>query len=226
MCLCDLRHENKKKCDQIILDKTCIQSRDDANGPPSIKKASIAARLAGFRNVSIANTDDTRQCVINLIVFNCFLLFLICIGEPACDQLVLRDDRRNHARLQLLARQVVILQVAVFVAEGLAVVKHAGKHEGHVGLRLKRVARVVDAVAALVARLQLVGLHDLRGVVRQELAVLRVGRYAGLLLNALVDDGARLPVGIVATVCHDWREVEMDVVGSGVASGPAHFTMN
>lgn len=138
------------------------------------------------------------------------------------EELALGDDRRNHARLQLLARQVVILQVAAFVAEGLAVVKRAGKHERHVGLRLKRVARVVHAVAALVARFQLVGLHNLRRIVRQELAVLRIGRYAGLFLNALVDDGARLPVGIIAAVRHDRREIEMDVVGSGVARCPAH----
>jgi len=139
-------------------------------------------------------------------------------------QLALGYDRRNHARLQLLARQVVILQVAVFVAEGLAIIKRAGKHVGRVGLRLQRVARVVHAVAALVARLQLVGLHDLRGIVRQILAVLRVGCYAGLLLNALVDDGPGLPVGIIAPVCHDGREVEMDVVGSSVARCPAHLT--
>ena len=87
-------------------------------------------------------------------------------GEPARHQLVLRDDRRNHARLQLLARQVVILQVAVFIAERLAVVQHAGKHMGHIALRFQRVARVVPAVSALVARLRLIGLHDLRGVVR------------------------------------------------------------
>lgn len=87
-------------------------------------------------------------------------------GVAAHQQLVLGDDRRNHARLQLLARQVVVLQVAAFVSEGLAPVKHARKHVRHVGLRLKRVARVVDAIAALVASLQLVGLHDLRGVVR------------------------------------------------------------
>jgi hypothetical protein len=90
------------------------------------------------------------------------------------EQLALRDDRRNHARLQLLARQVVVLQVAGFVTEGLAVFKHAGKHVRHVGLRLHRVARIIHAVAALVARLQPIGLHDLRGIVRQILAVLRV----------------------------------------------------
>ena len=84
------------------------------------------------------------------------------------------DDRRNHARLQLLARQVVILQVTVFIPEGLAVFKHAGKHVGSIALRLKRVAGVINTVAALVARFQLVGLHDLGGVVRQVLAVLRV----------------------------------------------------
>ena len=46
--------------------KTCIQSPDndndndnDANGRQSTKKALTAARLAGFRNVSIANTDET-----------------------------------------------------------------------------------------------------------------------------------------------------------------------
>lgn len=143
-------------------------------------------------------------------------------GVAAHQQLVLSDDRRNHARLQLLARQVVILQVAAFVSEGLAGVKRAGKHERHVGLRLKRVARIVHAVAALVARFQLVGLHNLRRIVRQKLAVLRIGRYAGLFLNALVDDGARLPVGIIAAVRHDRREIEMDVVGSGVARCPAH----
>jgi hypothetical protein len=148
---------------------------------------------------------------------------LIRRGVAAHQQLVLGDDRRNHARLQLLTRQVVVLQVAAFIAEGLAPVKHAGKHEGHVGLRLKRVARVVDAVAALIARLQLVGLHDLRGVVRQKLAVLRIGGDAGLFLNALVDGSAGLPVGIVATVRHDWREIKMDVVGSSVARCPAHF---
>jgi hypothetical protein len=138
------------------------------------------------------------------------------------EELALGDDRRNHARLQLLARQVVILQVAVFVAEGLALVQRAGEHVGHVGLRVQRVARVVPAVAALVARLQLVGLHDLRGVVRQILAVLRVGRYAGLLLNALVDDGAGLPIGVIAAVRHDRREIKMDVVGPRIASAPAH----
>ena len=122
-----------------------------------------------------------------------------------------------------MARQVVILQVAVFVAEGLALVQRAGEHVGHVGLRVQRVARVVSAVAALVARLQLVGLHDLRGVVRQILAVLRIGRYAGLLLNALVDDGAGLPIGIIAAVRHDRRVVEMDVVGPRIASAPAHL---
>jgi len=90
------------------------------------------------------------------------------------EQLALGDDRRNHARLQLLARQVVVLQVAGFVTEGLAVFKHAGKHVRHVGLRLHRVARIIHAVAALVACVQLIGLHDLRGIVRQILAVLRV----------------------------------------------------
>ena len=47
--------------------KTCIQSPDndndnndnDANGRQSTKKALTAARLAGSRNVSIANTDET-----------------------------------------------------------------------------------------------------------------------------------------------------------------------
>jgi len=139
------------------------------------------------------------------------------------EQLALGDDRRNHARLQLLARQVVVLQVAGFVTEGLAVFKHAGKHVRHVGLRLHRVARIIHAVAALVARLQPIGLHDLAGIVRQILAVLRIGLYAGLFLNALVDDGAGLPVGVIAPVGHDWRVIEMDVVGSSVACGPAHF---
>ena len=182
------------------------------------KKALTAARLAGSRNVSIANTDETvrkensKKTVMPLIG-----------GRVALrEELALGDDRRNHARLQLLARQVVILQVAVFVAEGLALVQRAGEHVGHVGLRVQRVARVVPAVAALVARLQLVGLHDLRGVVRQILAVLRVGRYAGLLLNALVDDGAGLPIGVIAAVRHDRRVVEMDVVGPRIASAPAH----
>lgn len=121
-----------------------------------------------------------------------------------------------------MARQVVILQVAGFVAEGLAVVEHAGKHVRHVALRLHRVAGVVHAVAALVARLHLVSLHDLRGIVCQILAVLRVGLYAGLFLNALVDDGTGLPIGIIAPVGHDWREIEMDVVGTGIARSPAH----
>jgi hypothetical protein len=43
-----------------------------------------------------------------------------------------------------------------------------------------------------------------------------------LFLNALVDGSAGLPVGIVATVRHDWREIKMDVVGSSVARCPAH----
>ena len=133
------------------------------------------------------------------------------------------DDRCNHARLQLLARQVVVLQVAIFVAERLAVVKHAGKHVRHIGLRLKRVARVIHAAAALVACLHLICLHDLRGIVRQIMAVLRIGLYTSLFLNALVDDRARLPVGIIASVGHDWRVVEMDVVGSSVARSPTHF---
>ena len=143
-------------------------------------------------------------------------------GVAAHQQLVLGNDRCNHARLQLLARQVVILQVAAFVAERLAVVKHAGKYKRHIGLRLKRVARVVHAVAALVASFQLVDLHDLRGIVRQVLAVLRIGRDAGLFLNALVDNGTGLPVRIIAAVRHDRREIEVDVVGSGVARCPAH----
>ena len=135
---------------------------------------------------------------------------------------MLSDDRRNHARLQLLARQVVILQVAAFVSEGLAIIKNAGKHKRHIGLRLKRVARVVHAVAALVARFHLVGLHDLRRIVRQKLAVLRIGGDAGLFLNALVDSGTGLPVRIISAVRHDWREIKMDVVGSSVARCPAH----
>jgi hypothetical protein len=98
-------------------------------------------------------------------------------GVPLHEQVALGNDWRNHARLQLLARQVVILQVAVFIAERLAVVQRAGKDVRHVALRLKRIARItriVPAVAALVARLRLIGLHDLGGVVRQVLAVLRV----------------------------------------------------
>ena len=46
--------------------KKCIRSPDndndndnDANGRQSTKKALTAARLAGSRNVSIANTDET-----------------------------------------------------------------------------------------------------------------------------------------------------------------------
>ncbi len=81
-------------------------------------------------------------------------------------QFVRNNLGRNHARLQLLARQVVILEVAVFISEGLAVVKRAGEHVWHIALRLKGVARVVHAAAALVARLQLIGLHDLNGIVR------------------------------------------------------------
>ena len=200
--------------------KKCIRSPDndhDANGRQSTKKALTAARLAGSRNVSIANTDETERKHQKMV------MPLIGGRVALREELALGDDRRNHARLQLLARQVVILQVAVFVAEGLALVQRAGEHVGHVGLRVQRVARVVPAVAALVARLQLVGLHDLRGVVRQILAVLRVGRYAGLLLNALVDDGAGLPIGVISAVRHDRREIEVDVVGSRIASAPAHL---
>jgi hypothetical protein len=52
---------------QIIV-KPCIQSRDNgADGPPNTRKALIAAHLAGFRNVSIANTDATiiSPCDVN-----------------------------------------------------------------------------------------------------------------------------------------------------------------
>jgi hypothetical protein len=44
-----------------------------------------------------------------------------------------------------------------------------------------------------------------------------------LFLNALVHNGTGLPVGIIAPVGHDWREIEMDVVGSSVARSPTHF---
>jgi len=85
--------------------KTCIQSPDndnvnDANGRQSTKKALTAARLAGSRNVSIANTDETVRKENSKKT----VMPLIGGGVALREELALGDDRRNHARLQLLER--------------------------------------------------------------------------------------------------------------------------
>jgi len=80
-------------------------------------------------------------------------------------QLVLGNDGCDHSRLQLLARQVIVLQIAVFIAKWLAAVKRAIKNERNIRLRLQRVARVEHTAAALIACLHLIRLHDLRGIV-------------------------------------------------------------
>ena len=64
MCLCALHCEKIKYRINSYTTCTCIQSRDNddnkgANGLPGTKRALIAVPLAGFRNVSIANTDET-----------------------------------------------------------------------------------------------------------------------------------------------------------------------
>ena len=55
-----------KQCTQSR-DKDDKDDKDDINGPPNTRKALIAAHLADFRNVSIANTDETirRPCDVN-----------------------------------------------------------------------------------------------------------------------------------------------------------------
>lgn len=126
----------------------------------------------------------------------------------------------RQAGIQLLARQVGVFKVAVAIAKArAAAVKGALEQKGNIG-GWCAVGIIVASQARRIAIILVVHVQNGLGVVGEELAVFPIAADAFHLLDALVDDGFRLPGRVVAAVGHDRWEIEVDVVGSRITRCP------